>query len=190
VGKMAYEEFRKKIVNLQSDLEYFKVDFLDRDSFKNFAENLYNETSGFNELHIMGYFSEGIRGSLENIIRVHGRRLRIICQEFDLKARRDQKNLEVMRKLEKAGVEIKINYRSHARFLVAYNLVPEPRGFLVIGSFDFNMECLGKERYDAGIKTRNPDLVASAVKLFDEIWNEPESILFSEKYPEKPALKG
>jgi hypothetical protein len=53
VTQMAYEEFRKKIANLQSDLQYFKVDFLDRDSFKNFADDLYKETSGFNEISIM-----------------------------------------------------------------------------------------------------------------------------------------
>lgn len=27
---------------------------------------------------------------------------------------------------------------------------------LVIGSFDFNTECIGKERYDARIKTKHP----------------------------------
>jgi hypothetical protein len=51
------------------------LNILDRDSFKNFAENLYDETNGFNEIYITGYFSESIRGSLESIIRVRDRRL-------------------------------------------------------------------------------------------------------------------
>jgi hypothetical protein len=49
-------------------------------------------------------------------------------------------------------------------------------GLLLIGSFDFNTECIGKDRYDAGIKTKHPDLVESATKLFEQIWDEPESI--------------
>ena len=86
-----------------------------------------------------------------------------------------------LHEIEKAGVEIKINNRLHARFLVAYDIVQEDdytkyQGLVLIGSFDFNTECLGRERYDAGIKTRNPDLVKSTVELFEQIWNEPESI--------------
>jgi hypothetical protein len=185
---MAYEEFRKKIAGLQTDLQYFKADFLDRDSFKKFADNLCSETRGFNEIYATGYFSETIREELENIIRQHDRRLRLICQELDPNAKRDKKNLEVMRKLGKAGAEIRVNNRIHARFLVAFNSgLEEIMGFLIIGSFDFNMECLSRERYDAGIKTRYPDLIVSAVKLFEEIWNDPESIPFSKKYSEKPA---
>jgi hypothetical protein len=56
-------------------------------------------------------------------------------------------------------------------------------GILLVGSFDFNTECIGKERYDVGIKTVHPDLIRSARKLFDEIWNEPESVSLDEKYP-------
>jgi DNA repair photolyase len=40
----------------------------------------------------------------------------------------------------------------------------------------FNTECMGKERYDAGIKTRHPDLVKSAIELFQQIWDERESM--------------
>jgi hypothetical protein len=88
---------------------------------------------------------------------------------------RDRKNLEVLRKLAQAGAEIKFNNRLHARFLVASN-PPIKSGLLLIGSFDFNTECIGKERFDAGIKTRHPDLVESATKLFEQIWDEPESV--------------
>jgi hypothetical protein len=54
---------------------------------------------------------------------------------------------------------------------------------LIIGSFDFNTECIGKERLDAGIKTNHPDLVKSALQFFDGIWNTTESISLNEKYP-------
>jgi hypothetical protein len=48
---------------------------------------------------------------------------------------------------------------------------------------------MGKERYDAGIKTTHPDLIQSALKLFEEIWNDTESTPFSEKYPQEPKSK-
>jgi len=41
---------------------------------------------------------------------------------------------------------------------------------------------MSRERYDAGIMTIHPDLVNSAIRLFEEIWNEEESIDLSEKY--------
>ena len=168
-----WEKFTKKIVHLQSDLAPFEVDFLDRDSFKRFCDNLRSEVDGYREICITGYFSETIRETLQKIIRLRNN-VRLICPEFPTQSKRDRRNLEALKKLAVAGAEIKVNNRLHARFLVAYN--PAIGGLLVIGSFDFNTECIGKERYDAGIKTRHPDLVQSAIKLFEEIWNEPESI--------------
>jgi hypothetical protein len=37
------------------------------------------------------------------------------------------------------------------------------------------MECIGRERYDAGIMTRNPDLLQSAIDFFQKVWNDSES---------------
>ena len=169
-----WEKFTEKIVRLQSDLDPFKVDFLDRDSFKRFCDNLRSEVDGFRETWITGYFSETIREALEEIIRLKNN-VRLICPEFPVRHPRDKKNLQALKKLADAGAEVKFNNRLHARFLVAH-YPAIGKGLLVIGSFDYNTECIGKERYDAGIKTRHPDLVESAIKLFDQIWNEPESI--------------
>ncbi len=175
-----WEKFREKIVHLQSDLARFQVEFLDRHSFKDFVENLLSVVQGYPEVCITGYFSEIIREKLEYFINWK-QNVRLICQEFPPRlSKRDRKNLEVMKKLVKAGVKIKFNHRTHARIFVVYSPTPEIRGLLVIGSFDFNAECIGKERYDAGIKTRHPDLVKSAVELFDQIWNESESTSFED----------
>lgn len=178
---MAYKEFREKIVKLQSDVNLFQVEFLDRDAFKKFADNLRSNIESWHKIYITGYFSETIRKSLESIIKIPSYSISLICPYLDSKKARDRKNLQALRKLSKAGAKIKINDRLHARFLVAYNTVQKHDyikywGLLLIGSFDFNTECLGRERYDAGIKTRNPDLVRSAVELFEQIWNEAESI--------------
>lgn len=178
---MAYKEFREKIVRLQSDVDLFKVEFLDRDEFKRFADDLWSNVSGWRRICITGYFSETIRKSLESINKMPSYALRLICPHLDSSRIRDRKNIQALKKMAEAGVEIKINNRLHARFLVAYDIVQEDdytkyQGLVLIGSFDFNTECLGRERYDAGIKTRNPDLVKSTVELFEQIWNEAESI--------------
>jgi hypothetical protein len=179
---MVYEEFKRKIAELQSDFTQFQVEFLDREGFKRFADNLFQEIGGYNKICITGYFSEAIRDTLEFFARNH--RLKLLSQEFDLNNKREKKNLEVMRKLCKAGAEIKVNNRLHARFLIAHSPEFPGIGLLVVGSFDFNTEGMSKERYDAGIKTKNPDLVVSALRLFEQIWNEPESSPLNEKYPE------
>lgn len=172
---MAWEKFIEKIVGLQSDLSRFKVEFLDRDKFKNFTDNFYTHVCDYSEIYITGYFSETIRNQLEQLIKI-SKKVKIICPEFPIKTERDKKNLEVLQKLAKGGAEVKLNNRLHARFLVAYYThAPETSGLLLIGSFDFNTECIGRERYDAGIKTNHPDLIESAIKLFNQIWDETES---------------
>ena len=69
------------------------------------------------------------------------------------------------------------------RFLLAHSPEFLGTGLLVIGSFDFNTEGMSKERYDAGIKTKNPDLVLSATELFMKIWEDSDSVPLKEKYP-------
>ena len=185
---MAYKAFKDKIVNLQSDVNNFRVEFLERDGFKKFADNLSSNVHQWHNICITGYFSETIRQSLESILTMPKCNVRLICPYLDVRKNRDRKNLQALRKLVKAGTEIKVNDRLHARFLVAYNEVQkhpniEYWGLLLIGSFDFNTECMGRERYDAGIKTMHPDLVKSAVELFEQIWSEPESVLLKDYQP-------
>lgn len=188
---MAYEEFRKKVQHLQSDVNLFETFFLDRDDFKKFADSLRSNVSNWRNMCITGYFSETIRKSLENIKRdAPSYKIRLICPNLNVRYARDRKNMQALRKLVKAGAEVKFNDRLHARFLVAYNPVKDHPsvkywGLLLIGSFDFNTECIGRERYDAGVKTMNPDLVKSAVELFEQIWKEPESIPL-EHFGKKP----
>lgn len=176
------KKVKEKIAEVQSDLTWLEVEFLDREGFKRFADNLCQEIGGYNKICITGYFSEAIRDTLESFARNH--RLKLLSQEFDPNNRRDRQNLEVMHKLSEAGAEIKVNDRLHARFLVAHSPEFPGVGLLVVGSFDFNKEGMSKERYDAGIKTRNPDLVGSALRLFEQIWSEPESLPLNEKYPD------
>lgn len=180
-----WNKFREKLTHLQGDLVQFKVDFLDINSFKDFVDNLWRTTlQNYPEICMTGYFSETIREKLEYLMNWNTN-VRLISPELPSRAsKRDRRNLEVLKKLVNTGVKIKFNHRTHARLLIAYNPKADYRGLVIIGSFDFNSECIGKERYDSGIKTRHPDLVKSAIKLFEQIWNEPESISL-EEYIEK-----
>lgn len=176
-----FEKFRQKIVSLQSDLSEFRIDFLDRYAFKDFVDRLRNEMDIMTELCITGYFSETIRSKLEKITGFC--KVKLICPELS-QSKRDLRNLEALQKLSRVGAEIKFHHRMHARFLVAHNPeAPQFSGLLVIGSFDFNTDGLSLERYDAGIKTRNPDLVKSALKLFEKIWNDSSSVPLDKAFP-------
>ena len=181
-----WEKFGKRIAKPQTYLSWFKVDFFDRDEFKEFTHNLSSRIQGFKEICITGYFSEDVVIQLEKVINygktTSGNRVRLLCPQLDVKGR-DKRNFQALRKVVKVGAEVKINNRLHARFLIAYTPSPNPpNGFLVIGSFDFNKEGMSRERYDAGIMTKHPDLVNSAIHLFEQIWNEEESMDLSEKY--------
>ena len=182
----AFENFRKEIVGLQSRLKVFQIDFLDRDSFKEFANRLWENIYNYTEVCITGYFSETVSQDLEKVAKAKDKKVKLICQELDTANKRDRKNLEVLKKLCKAGVEVRFNNRIHARLLIAYHpQLPESSGLLILGSFDFNSECIGRERYDAGIRTRHPDLIEAAIHLFEEIWNDSESIPLNEKCDSK-----
>lgn len=184
--KMAeWEKLRIKIVNLQGDISPFQVVFLDRDVFKRFCDNLRSNLENLREICITGYFSETIRTELESIAQNDYYHVKIISPDFPIGTPRDKKNLEALRKLSKAGVEIKFNNRLHARLLVAHNRM---NGLLISGSFDFNTECIGRERYDAGIKTSHPDLIQSAVNFFEQVWNDSETCTLEEFLKDKISI--
>src|SRR3972149_5376476 len=58
------EKLRTKIANLQGDIAPFKVDFIDRDAFKQLCDRLCFDIQGYKEISITGYFSETIREEL------------------------------------------------------------------------------------------------------------------------------
>jgi len=151
---------------------------------------------GFKEICATGYFSETPMKEFEKLLsyiqsRSYGK-VRLICPELNLKDKRDKKNLQALKKIVDAGAEIRVNNRIHARFLVAYSKSKNSillGGLLILGSFDFNKDCIGLERHDAGIKTRHPDLVKSAIDFFDQIWNLEQSENLLEKYKDQIQRK-
>ena len=179
---MEYKRFEEKICDLQSDWNVFKVDFVDTATFCEFANHLLEKVGGYSEVCITGYFSETVRDELQRIAA--GKTVRLISPELQESSPRDKKNKQALKKLSDSGVQVRINSRLHARFLIAHTPgFTGTVGLLLIGSFDFNTECIGKERYDAGIITTHPDLVKAAIsystgsgrtitpKAFEEILN-------------------
>jgi hypothetical protein len=176
-----WNELIDKVVKLQSIIHPFRVGFLDRESFKRFCDGLPHNLTDYEEICITGYFSETVRKAIETLAKWK-KHVRLICPEFPVKSQRDRRNIQALRKLTKNDVEVKFNHRLHARLLVAYNTYTnsKTRGFLILGSFDFNTDCIGLERHDAGIETRHPDLVKSAVDFFNKLWGDSESITIEE----------
>ncbi len=167
-----WKKLDDKITSIQADMKQFEIEFLDRDSFKSFCDNLSSNLMNLNDICLTGYFSETIRTELENIASNRAHQVRLISPDFQLGSNRDKKNLEALMKLSKSGIEVRFNYRLHARLLIAKNPLTS---LLILGSFDYDTECIGTERYDAGIKTSNPDLVNAASDFFEQVWNDSET---------------
>ena len=190
-----FNEFRSTLSNLAGKLDLLKADFMDRESFKKFASELNSKLKSWREVCITGYFSEGMRKEFEKI--AEWKKLRLICRKLDPKRTGDKKDLDALRKLstiepkgEGAGVEIKFSDIVHARLFVAFNRLPQTEdysGLLILGSFDFNKDGIAGQRLDAGISTKNPDLIKSAIKLFEEMWNDSSSIPLDKAYPKETS---
>ena len=95
------------------------------------------------------------------------------------------KNLALIFFVSRTGerISLGIGMKVAHYFLVGFVLLFS--GFVILikrrratrmGFFNFNTECRGRERHDATTKKRHPDLLESAKKLFEQIWNEQESI--------------
>jgi hypothetical protein len=156
-------------------------------SFMGYSVIGYKNLEG-THIDISGYFSEGIVDILSAKIR-EGCKIRLLSRELNLKRNpQDRRNLRALKKMQDAGIEIRISARNHSRLLLVYRTEEDTvtRGALVVGSFDFNKECFAHERKDAGIVTKHPDLVKSAVSFFNEIWETPyETETLNAKYLSK-----
>jgi hypothetical protein len=46
----------------------------------------------------------------------------------------------------------------------------------LLGSFDFNRDGISRRKYNAGIRTRNEDLVQKVLAFFENIWEKKRSV--------------
>lgn len=168
VPHTSWSDVMQRLESSQSAMHRFKVDFIDEDGFMGFISELrkprsreYGKRGRIKHIDITGYFGEPIIKPLTNIIK----------KDCIVRIITTQPKPEMF-KLRDIGVDVKINPDIHARIFVAYDEPGEyRRGRLLLG-FDFDFKGMGGGRRDAGIITRNPDLIKSAVEYFDEVWND------------------
>jgi len=115
-------------------------------------------------LYYMGHFDQELLDKLTPIAK----RIKIISPEDTLKT---AKNKDALRRISKDGAEVRLHPMLHARIL----LVPK-RNFLIVGSGDLQTNCLGGNRFDAGIKSNYPELIGDALNFFNRVWNESEPL--------------
>jgi hypothetical protein len=195
--KMSWKGCIDKVNEAMCELMRYDVEFIDDKGFSEFLDHLkglkgtrfsdrYN--SDFRNLDITGYFSVGISDLLCDRSEKCRANIRLISPTFgDATKKPDYNNLTALRKMQDAGIEIKVNDMLHARLFVGYNQeVSLSNDILLLGSFDFNREGLSGEKRNAGIITRNPDLVKSAREFFEGMWTDSHyTKSLNEKYPLK-----
>ncbi len=174
--------------NISKDILGFRVSFYDEALFKKFVNrDVGSLCQTFDEICITGYFSDGIAKIITKSLKGLSTRVRIITQEHNLSRKNDKRNLASLRKIQDAGVKIRVNHRTHFRMFLCKS---KTKGLLVLGSFDFNKEGMNEERRDAGIYTTHPDLVESAFEYFNNVWNdEHDSKPLDEAYPDPKEKK-
>ena len=182
MNKLSWNKIFKDIGEVSSLIKRFRVDFIDEQEFLKFVAHLkdpslhgaLNDTyrivlpskagSGFNPrfIYLTGFLGTQIRDLLCEASAY--------CQIKVIS--RYNKPAAVLREMTEKGIKVGVNKNAHARLFIAYaDRDHLEEGLLVLG-FDFDLKGLSGERKDAGIITRHPDLIQSAVIFFERIWND------------------
>jgi len=115
-------------------------------------------------IYIMGYFDQARLDKLTPIAR----NLKIISPTGALKTK---KNKDALKRISKAGAEVKTHPMLHARIFCD----PDKR-VLIVGSGDLQTDCFGGSRFDAGVWSNHPDLIKSAIDFFNRVWQESDPL--------------
>jgi hypothetical protein len=173
--------FSKEIQDINdqvSGLLQHKCDFWDHKEFLRFYQEItgspnrnrieFSQGHG-NYFDVMGYFDDPMFNVAEIIIK-NGIDVRILTRAETI----NSKKLSTVKKLVKLGAKIRYNDKIHARLINSYNVYKWgiESGEVIIGSFDFDRECISSSRRDAGIHTRDLEIVESVANFFDGIWED------------------
>jgi hypothetical protein len=125
---------------------------------------------------LMGHFDNAFTEIVGESYPLHSSicEVRILSHRFN-KGDRDDPNRRALETLADMGAIVKVNVDVHARMFIGYH---EHHNIseLLLGSFDFNRDGLSRHKVNAGIITKNPDLVKDAVTLFEKIWIRKGSV--------------
>jgi len=182
MDKLSWNKIFKDINEVSSLVKRFRVDFIDEQEFLKLFAHLKDPSrlgvlndayrivlphkagGGFNPrfIYLTGFLGTQIRDLLCEASEAS-------CQ---IKVISRHNRPDILRKMAEKGIKVGVNKNAHARLFIAYaDRDHLEEGLLVLG-FDFDLKGLSGERKDAGIITRHPDLIQSAVIFFERIWND------------------
>lgn len=161
-------------------LHRYNVRFLKAQSFIKYVEQIDRLTSIYPKIMLMGHFDNAFTEIVEENYPLYSKRceMRILSHRFN-KGNKDDPNRRALETLADMGALVKVNVDVHARMFIGYHDQPDISE-LLLGSFDFNRDGLSRHKVNAGIITKNPDLIKEAVAFFEKIWNRKRSVPLEE----------
>jgi len=161
-------------------LHKYNVRFLKVASFIKYIERLNVLSSTFQKIMLMGHFDNAFTEIVGECYPLHSSicEVRVLSHRFN-KGAKDDPNRRALEALADMGVIVKVNVDAHARMFIGFHERPYVSE-LLLGSFDFNRDGLSRHKVNAGIITKNPDLVREAVDFFEKIWARKGSVPLEE----------
>ena len=154
----------------------YNVRFLKAPSFIKYIERFNELSSTFQKIMLMGHFDNAFTEIIGECYPLNNKRceLRVLSHRFN-KGDKDDPNRRALEAIADMGAIVKVNVDAHARMFIGFHEKPNVSE-LLLGSFDFNRDGLSRHKANAGIITKNPDLVREAVDLFEKIWIKKGSV--------------
>jgi hypothetical protein len=173
-----------ELESLVMDRSYLRPSFVESSpaqrSFVTLVDRILDNIlqSGFKkaEMWIMGYFDQARIDKLKPILE-KGTKVKIISPELNLSKSQDKSNLDALKRMKKYGAEVRIHPMLHARI---FYIERDGSSEVVIGSGDIKSDCLGGKRFDAGIRSNHPEIIADTIGFFSRVWNDDGAIELSE----------
>lgn len=164
----------QKITEQIGWLENYAVRFCRAPSFIKYIEHIEKRLQTFQQIMLMGHCDNAFTDIVEEHYPKYRCEMKVISHRFN-KGDKDDANRRGLEILADMGVAVKVNVDAHARMFIGYHELPYISE-LVLGSFDFNRDGLSRRKKNAGIITRNPDIVKEAVDFFNKIWEHKGSV--------------
>lgn len=181
-----WENATQKIKNGICNLDFFRPDFWTEKEFIEFIDRMSSHFSSYTNLWFLGYFDNSFAKKIEehfNEARTKIMDVRVLSLPFG-KDGRGKTNKRTVEKLQRLKVNVRVNDYLHGRMALFFEPAPEGGRHrwceIVLGSFDFNKDSLSGDKTNAGIHSRNPDLVEAGQKLFEKVWASKDTLTVEE----------
>ena len=161
-----YNEAFQKAQNSLQRLSRFKAIWYPDKSLRKFMEQMESHFSSYKEVWLTGHFSNSFVVRIKDLpSRYPGCDFRVLSLHTT-----NNRNLESLKLIKKAGGQVKMHRTLHARMFIGYNEETDTN-CLIIGTFDYTREGYGGENVNASLLTHNPEIIKQARDFFLEEWN-------------------